>query len=111
VSVKHRIEVERKIVRAFIREALAKGYSVSVYNGGDEPEIDKSRDETALRKAVMLSDDDRIYLFIDNERVGWAWFVYGNDGWDVISDYTANAELEELVEAGPVADLVKRYEP
>jgi len=23
---------------------------------------------------------------------GWVYFVYGNDGWDVVSDYTTNLE-------------------
>ena len=29
--------------------------------------------------------------------LGWVWFVYGNDGYDVISDYTANEKIEALM--------------
>ncbi len=25
-------------------------------------------------------------------QIGWVRFIYGNDGWDVISDYTTNLE-------------------
>ena len=42
----------------------------------------------------METDDD--YLFVykagQSERFGWVRFVYGNDGYDVISDYTINLE-------------------
>jgi hypothetical protein len=28
----------------------------------------------------------------DRDAHGWVRFVYGNDGWDVVSDYTTNLE-------------------
>ena len=30
----------------------------------------------------------------------WVWFVYGNDGWDVVCDYTINLEsiIDPIIE-------------
>lgn len=28
----------------------------------------------------------------DANKIGWIWFIYGNDGHDVVSDYTTNLE-------------------
>jgi hypothetical protein len=36
---------------------------------------------------------------------GWVLFIYGNDGWDVISDYTCN--LEPIM--GPANELSEQH--
>jgi hypothetical protein len=46
----------------------------------------------------METDDDRLFVYkVDGPKgrrdwFGWVFFVYGNDGYDVISDYTTNLE-------------------
>ena len=48
--------------------------------------------------AVMLADEDTLLVHRprpdqgDYERLGWVKLVYGNDGWDVICDYTVPLE-------------------
>lgn len=110
MSVKMRQEVERKIARAFVKQAIEKGYLLSVYNGGEDPEIEDSGDIDKVMASMMLADDDKVMLYDQNRQyVGWVWFVYGNDGWDVISDYTTNLDkLGLMTEAEKVA---KHYEP
>lgn len=103
MSVKMRQEVERKIAAAFVREAIKAGYTMTVDYGDGESEHHSKI--TAVLAAMFLGDDDRVYLYKNNQRVGWVWFVYGNDGWDVISDYTTN--LENLM--GPAQKISDHY--
>lgn len=101
--------MEEAIVRLFIKTALAAGYTLTVNNGGDEDEIEVSTDEQAIIDVMREAGEDIAYLFkLDNvaKHVGWVQFVYGNDGYDVICDYTTN--LEELLK--PCTDLANTYD-
>jgi hypothetical protein len=42
---------------------------------------------------MFKTDQEHIRVFRDNEQIGWVFFVYGNDGWDVVNDYTTNLEF------------------
>ncbi len=103
MSVKMRQEVERKIAKAFIKQAIAAGYEIAVNNGEEET---KAFDNVAtVLKAMFLTDEDYLIVFNgkDGERFGWVRFIYGNDGWDVISDYTTNLE-HVMSEAKKISD-------
>lgn len=106
MSVKMRQEVERKIATALVEESLRVGYAVSVDNG--EEETKPMRRASTILKAMFQTDEDRLYMYTpgSDTRIGWVYFVYGNDGWDVISDYTTNLE-PLMVEANKIS---KRYE-
>jgi len=93
MSVKMRQLVEKEIATAFIKEALKANYSITVYDS-EEDTLIRSKDKTSILKAMFTSDDDRLYLYKDGAKdyYGWVWFIYGNDGWDVISDYTTNLD-------------------
>jgi len=88
-----RQEVERKIAKALIVDALKAGYVISVDNGSDE-ESAKFDDVKSTLDAMFATDEERLYMWnpTNCKRIGWVFFVYGNDGWDVISDYTMNLE-------------------
>jgi hypothetical protein len=92
-----RVRVEREIATAAVRSAVQYGYTFGIDNG-DAEEIRTSTEEKTLA-AMFQTDDERLYLYSGGQAkpVGWVYFVYGNDGWDVISDYTVN--LEELLTA------------
>jgi hypothetical protein len=112
MSVKMRQRVEKIIVRAVVNAAVAAGYSVAVDNGGDEYEY-KGADRRACLATMFATDDERLYLFTAEQAArgfkrsaGWVYFVYGNSGWDVISDYTTN--LENLL--APALKLAEKYE-
>jgi hypothetical protein len=47
---------------------------------------------------LMSTDEDYLMVYEPGkkERLGWIHLVYGNDGYDVVSDYTTN--LEALVD-------------
>ncbi len=104
----NRIGIEADIVTRVVDALLAKGFFLNVDNGGDEAELPKPVNATerdALLAVLMETDDEylNVYAFHDpTKEVGWIQFVYGNDGYDVISDYTTN--LEDVLR--PVNDYV-----
>ena len=115
MSVKMRQEVEDKIVRQFVKDALAKGYllAVSLERGYDIDEmLIASDDENKIMEAAFAGDECHIFvqrkddLPVEDGQVvsaGYVYCVFGNDGWDVISDYSTNLE-ELLTEANKIAD-------
>ena len=97
-QVKARQAVEREIFRAVVDALLAGGFALSLDNGAceDDPnggyEIAHSTDAEAIVKASMATDEERLYAEKNGKRFGWVLFIYGEDGWDVINDYTINLE-------------------
>jgi hypothetical protein len=114
MSVKMRQMVEKEIYTKVIDVLLDKGFYLSVDNGdnsGNDYEIYHSRDRKDILKAMYLCDEDRLYVHkpFKNQPFAWVYFVYGNDGWDVINDYTVN--LEKYIGDGTEVDkVVKKYE-
>lgn len=90
-----RIGIEYLVARRLISIAIDEGYTVSVYDG-EETVLKRSNDGDAILRAMCSTDEDGISLHKgdDKARLAWFHFIYGNDGWDVISDHTAN-ELGE----------------
>lgn len=83
--------LERLIARQCIADLLAAGFLISV-NDGEETTVKASTDATVIYRAMFTTDED--YLQVSHPtgpvKNGWVRFIYGNDGWDVISDYTVN---------------------
>ncbi len=85
-----RREAEIAIVKATIKIMLDAGFALTVDDGGDYPiKMSREADETF---SAMMSVDDEHLLILDatsGRTLGWVYFVYGNDGFDVISDHTS----------------------
>jgi len=90
-QVLKRQRIEARIVRQVVDDALAAGFTLDVDTGGDEPDLAGSRDRKAVLKAMMETDEDYLILH-RGQQSGWVRFVYGNEGWYVINDYTVNLE-------------------
>jgi hypothetical protein len=106
MNISTRIEIERAIVKRIVRSALLSGYSVTVHDG-DSISLVRSRSLSAVMAAVMTTDEDTL-IFRDKEtqaRIGQVSLVYGNCGWDVISDCTDSKAMELLL-----ADAVRYAE-
>lgn len=98
---------EVEVVEALVDEALKAGFLVSVWNGGDEAEIDRSNDRAAILEACGASDSDRLVFFKIvpgyrpghriTSRVGAAILVYGNEPGVTVSDYTVSDEFEAFL--------------
>ncbi len=91
MSVKMRQIMERRIASVLIRDALAAGYTISVYDG-EETTLKQSTSRKDILAAMFSVDEEFLFFYKDGKRVGWVQFVLGNSGWDVISDYTTNLE-------------------
>lgn len=95
-SVKMRQHVERQIVTAVIDALLAQGFEIAINNGGDEWEVPFTSNRNQLLAHIMLADDDNLHIRSSAEigklGRGWVHAVYGNDGYDVIADYSTNLE-------------------
>lgn len=82
--------VEKIIVRKCIAELLRNGFTISV-SDGEETVLKWSLDAKAIFAAMFTTDEDRLHMHRGAFR-GWVQFIYGNNGWDVINDYTTNLE-------------------
>lgn len=110
-AIRQRQAIERAIVTKIIDGLLAAGHAISVDNGADD-ETPRSVDKAAILAAMFQTDEETIFVH-ENRRgpkrpLGWVKLVYGNDGFDVISDYSVNLgavlmpanELSNWVQAG-----------
>ena len=90
-AARARITIERKIVLRLIDDLLAAGCELSVFDG--EELYPSTTDRAAVIDAVMNTDADTLMVRRARDGLkGWVELVYGNDGWDVISDYTVSLE-------------------
>jgi hypothetical protein len=116
-SVKLRIELERRIVRTIVTDAIAKGYrlAVSLERGYDvEDMLLGSVDINRIVNEATAGDESHLFIqpgtgdtVKDGSIIshGWVYFVFGNDGWDVVSDYTTNLDgLGILDRANAIAE-------
>lgn len=94
MSDKLRQMIERRILRRTIATLLAAGYKISV-NDGEETTLRWSTDRKAIYEATRTTDEDWLLVHEGDERrhCGFVRFIYGNDGWDVINDYSTHLEL------------------
>lgn len=102
MTVQARIAIEKRIVRRVIDDALKDGFALSV-DDGEEVTVDRSTDAEKIMGATMTTDEDALIFYKGGERVGTVWFVYGNDGFDVISNYTVSLE-DALAGANALAE-------
>jgi len=101
-----RQRVERMIARRIVLDAVHAGYTVSVFDG-EEITVMQSTSVKDVMRALMTTDEDHLlfsrpgdapltvtftYRANINAEHGWVKLIYGNDGWDVVNDYTTNLE-------------------
>jgi hypothetical protein len=96
--------LEKRVVRRLVKDALAAGHrlAVSLERGYDVKEmLLGSRDVDKIMEEAFAGDEAHIFVqpaegpTVEDGRVvseGWVYIVLGNEGWDVISDYTTNLE-------------------
>lgn len=103
-AIPHASVSEKAIVGKLVTDLLAAGLTITVWNGGDDPELKDSTDAATIFAALAASDQDELTVERDEHYEGWIRLVWGNDC-DVISDYStrledimapANALAEEL---------------
>lgn len=112
MKVETRQRIERQIARKAAEGLIAGGYAVAVYDG-EEIALEASTDVQAVMGAMFATDEDYLFAMKPDEagkmeRQGYARFIYGNEGWDVMSDYTTNLE-SELAGAKAEADKLENW--
>ena len=111
-AVKARQRIEQTIALTAAQALLDAGYSLGVYDG-EEITVHHSLDLDAIQAALFTTDDDYLYVYVkgtnpkDTRPDYWVRLVYGNDGWDVISDYTVH--LDPVIGEGTVVDKLIEY--
>jgi len=103
-----RLELEMSIIRRLVKDALALGYTVSVCDG-EEWTVKRSTKPGEILAAVRTTDEDYLaFRTADGTYVGKVFLVYGNEPYEVISDYSANEATEALLKgANTLADRIE----
>ena len=104
-----RIRAEKRMASGLIKACLKRGYSVTIDNGEDKPVI-RSTNYREIMTELWATDEEHVVIHdADGTPLGWFFLVYGNDGWDLISDYSANDVCDEIynTDISPLADKVE----
>ena len=91
MNVETRKSIERSIVKLTIQTLLDAGcrLTINLHNDTENNKRDEIKDFTEhTLDDVMASDSE--YLFVNDDN--WVYFIFGNDGWDVIADYSLGIE-------------------
>jgi hypothetical protein len=95
-ALARRIRTEGKMCGALVQALLDRGATVSV-NDGEEWVVKRSTDKATIIAALFSTDEDQLVARdAEGNRLGWFHLVYGNDGTDVLSDYSANDYCEAI---------------
>ena len=88
-------KLENTIIRVFIREALQRGHTLTVTTYGED-ELTCSSQINKIVDALRATDYDRLRVHDGERYIGSVLLVWGNDPWEVISDYSVS--IEDMVE-------------
>lgn len=84
---------EALIARKLVTELVNRGHAISVWNGGEEAEIENSTDIEAILAELAATGEDE--LVADGI---WFYLVFGNesDGSELLSDCSDNEECNAI---------------
>lgn len=84
---------EALIARKLVTELVNRGHAISVWNGGEEAEIENSTDIEAILAELAATGEDEIVA----DGV-WFYLVFGNesDGSELLSDCSDNEECNAI---------------
>lgn len=109
-KIRQRILVERAIIRRAVRDILAAGFVVTVYDG-EEFALKRSSSMDQIMANIGQCDEEWIYAVAPTARedgkytrIGGVLLVHGNGGWDVMADYSTGQMETLLAGANELAD-------
>jgi hypothetical protein len=98
----NRIGIEIDVVTRTVDALLAAGWALATYDGEEQRPAVPTTDRAVILAELMEVDDE--FLLAYKPRQNWdlpvgkssafVRFVYGNDGWDVINDYSVSLDPE-----------------
>lgn len=104
-AVMRRALMELRIVRRVVRDLKAAGYDLFLDVADNEPPMEINTKTEKIAELFQL-DDAVVFVHKGQRSAGWVRFVFGNDGYDVVCDYTTNLE-EDLKGASELADKIE----
>lgn len=108
-ALARRIKAEKRMCTALVDACLKRGFVISVCDGEDWP-VKRSNDKGEIMAALFSTDEDAIVIRkADGDKLGWFQLIYGNCGYDVISDYSANDICDAIWNEvlSPLADRIE----
>lgn len=97
--------VEMGIVRRLVKDVCLAGHLISVDDGGDDLAVRLSTNVEEIIDACFAVDEATLRTYKDGSFTGSISLVFGNGGWDVISDY--HTSLSALLK--PVNDYAEQF--
>jgi len=90
-------KAEKAVAGKIIDRALAKGYSISVNDGGAWV-VKRSTKRKEIYDALASTDSDLLKIRdASGKNLGCIYLVWGNAPDELVNDYTDNPEIAELV--------------
>lgn len=112
MSLPTRDEMEDEIINQLVTDLLAAGLAIKVENTIDPngPDMITTKDKTLVLNNLGHMDEQAIeaYDTTQGRRVGFWFFAYGNDGYDVIADHSDTPEVEKLMKT--VNLMIEEYQ-
>lgn len=102
-GVRGRALIELQVVNALIKAASHAGFRLQIEDEDESPLQPAAfyagngsycADVDRFKAALFNGDDVTLLVFNGNrpQAFGWIRLVFGNDGWDLVSDYSTNLE-------------------
>jgi len=106
MNVEQRMKIEKQIARKVLACLIDAGCNLTV-NDGEGIVVSGTTSEANALYAMFSTDEDIISAYReDGVFQGFVHFVYGNDGYDVISDHSVS--LSEIL--APATALAEQLE-
>ena len=105
LTTEKRIAMEKRILKSAVEELISHGFTITIRHDGELTGINNSTDVAAIIEEAHGVDECQIDVKLPTHK-GAVFFVYGNDGYDIICDYTTNLE-PFLVETFALADKLE----
>jgi hypothetical protein len=91
---------EKKIVGKLVDTFLERGYLLTVESDG-YTDLKLSDNKKKIMDALFAVDE--VHLFVGDKatgkHIGWAFLVFGNDGYDVICDHSTAEPVYGIIES------------
>lgn len=96
-AIRQRIIMERAVIRRAVADLIAAGCWLRVFYGAGEGfGCNRTDNVDIVMEAVGACDEEHLYVYNNSSdaRRGAIFLVYGNDGWDVMADYSTRLERD-----------------
>ena len=95
-TLQYATATEARIARKIVKDALANGWSISVYDG-EEWTLMRSAKQIEILEAMCSTDMDTLRFHDGYEAIGSVLLIWGNDE-DIVSDYTDSDVMSNFME-------------